>query len=42
MTTQARAVLDEGFTGFLLIPLKIFKALKLDELKLKHMRVELA
>ncbi len=36
------AVLDTGFTGFLLVPFDTFKALKLDELKLRRVKGELA
>jgi clan AA aspartic protease len=36
------AVLDTGFTGFLLIPYKTFRALKLDELKPRLVKGELA
>ncbi len=36
------AVLDTGFTGFLLIPFETFRALKLDELKPRLVKGELA
>jgi len=36
------AVLDTGFTGFLLIPFETFKALKFDELKPRLVKGELA
>jgi clan AA aspartic protease len=36
------AVLDTGFTGFLLIPFDTFQALKLDELKPRRVKGELA
>jgi clan AA aspartic protease len=36
------AVLDTGFTGFLLVPFQVFKALKFDELKPRLVKGELA
>jgi len=36
------AAVDTGFTGFVLTPLKVFQALKLDELKTTPVRGELA
>jgi clan AA aspartic protease len=36
------AVLDTGFTGFLLVPYEVFRALKFDELKPRRMKGELA
>jgi len=36
------AVLDTGFTGFLLIPFQAFRALKLDELKPRLLKGKLA
>lgn len=36
------AVLDTGFTGFLLVPFQAFKALKFDELKPRLVKGELA
>ena len=36
------AVVDTGFTGFLLIPFEAFRALKLDELKPKLVKGQLA
>jgi clan AA aspartic protease len=38
----AMAVIDTGFTGFLLIPFKAFRALKLNELKPRLVKGELA
>lgn len=39
---MAMAVLDTGFTGFLLIPFDTFRALKLDELKPRFVKGQLA
>jgi len=36
------AALDTGFTGFLLIPFQAFRTLKLDELKTRRVKGELA
>ncbi len=41
-TGEVMAVLDTGFTGFVLVPFEVFRALKLDEMKPTRVKGELA